>query len=129
MRIVRAMQIDLNDGKPLVGTQRNRLGVRPTDPNNTIAGRQFDVPAVLGTDLVLPGQCKGLSANSNSSRIHAGRKDAIWELDSDVLIQFDLAIELDPADPEHVIIAPLTAMSLDQYQSALQLTRDHWQRL
>jgi len=127
--IYRAMIVDPTDGKPMVGIRRGMLGVRPTDPTNTIRGRQFDVPAVVGSDSVSPGRCQGLSANLAYSNIQAGPKDEIWQLEIAILARFELIAEIDPTDSDHIVIAPVAVTTLEVFQNALQFTRDFWNRL
>jgi hypothetical protein len=129
MDLFRAMKIDPDDGLPRVGIRRSMLGVRPTDPANTVAGRKFDVPAVADDDPVTPGMFKGLSVNLDPKRLRKDSDAAVWSIDSAVLSRFGLGVEPDPVDPHHMVIAPLQVMTLKQYQDALCLTRPHWNRV
>ena len=129
MKLYRTMQMDSADGLPLVGIRRGMLGVRPTDPANTIAGRKFDVPAILDDDPVLPGQGKGLSVYSDLARTRPSKNEVTWFIESSILQTYHLVFEVDENDPEHFCIAPAIPMTLKDYQTALRLTRNHWQRL
>jgi hypothetical protein len=112
------------DGLPLVGTRRNMLGVRPTDPNNKDPKRRFDVAATNDADIVSPG--KGLSTSLDPQNQTPGRGEALFEIETD-----ELPVELapNPDHPPHCLIQPSTAMTLGEYQRALQGTRDLWNQV
>lgn len=124
MKLYRVMKVG-PDGNPLVGTRRNMLGVRPTDPNNTQRGRKFDVSAVAGTDSVLPGASEGLSVSTNPAHLLVGPGEALWEIDSDVLR--GLAVIEDR--PPHHVVEPSRTMTLDEYQDTLAATQLQWNRV
>ena len=123
MKLYRVMKIDV-DGKPMVGTRRNMLGVRPTDPNNTIPNRKFDVDAVSGSDLVVPGKLKGLSVSTSTERLFPAPGEAVWQIEEN-----ELAPELlpCPAGPPHHILEPVRVINLDDYQGLLLATQDLWE--
>src|SRR5262249_42948252 len=112
------------DGEPLVGTRRNMLGVRPTDPANKDPKRKFDVAAVNDADTISPGE--GLSTSQNPAILRANPGEAIFEIDTD-----DLASDLveNPDHPPHTLIQPLVPTTLGEFQRALADTRDLWQRV
>jgi len=122
VKVYRVMKVGA-DGKPLVGTRRNMLGVRPTDPNNRDPRRKFDVAAVNGGDLVIPGAAKGLSVSTAHAHLVCGRDEVIWELDA-VALPADLTPVAD--GKPHYVLEPSQPMTLDQYQAALLGTRDSW---
>jgi hypothetical protein len=125
VKLFRVMKVDA-DGKPLVGTRRNMLGVRPFDPNSNDPSRKFDVDAVKGSDPVLPGTSRGLSVSTSSDRFVLGVGEAIWELDTDELPPELVPI---PDGPPHHILEPAKPTTLDDYQAVLIGTRDLWVRV
>jgi len=123
VKLYRVMKVAA-DGKPLVGTRRNMLGVRPTDPNNNDPKRRFDVAAANDDDAVSPGE--GLSTSLNPGRMRIGADEALFEIETD-----DLGPELvpNPDHPPHCLIEPSTTTTLGEYQQALADTRDLWQQV
>ncbi|HVL12718.1 MAG TPA: hypothetical protein VM529_09140 [Gemmata sp.] len=107
------------DGKPLVGIRFAMLGVRPRNPTTT-----FDVDAVAGTDLVLPGE--GLSTSPDPNSRQPRRGESVFEIETDELSP-DLAPN--PDKPGHVLLEPSRSMTLDDFQQALADTRDLWQQV
>lgn len=124
MKLYRVMKVDA-DGLPMIGTRRNMLGVRPTDPTNTNPKRKFDVDAVIGSDPVLPGTKKGLSVSVATGGFQPTRDEALWEVEDDLLADF-AAI---PDRPPHHVLEPRRAMTLDEYQDALAATQYLWDRV
>lgn len=124
MKLYRVMKVDA-DGNPLIGTRRNMLGVRPTDPTNTQKGRKFDVPAVTGSDPVVPGVNMGLSVSTDPSRLLVGPGEAVWEIDSDALNDLNVVHDRD----DHHLIEPSKRMTLDEYQDTLAATQLQWDRV
>lgn len=124
MKLYRVMKVDPTDGKPLVGTRRNMLGVRPTDPANTDPRRRFDVAAVTDADPVDPRE--GLSTEVVPDNLTVGPREALFGIESD-----DLPAELGvkPDRPPHHLIGPAARMTLGDYQAALESTRDLWDRV
>lgn len=125
--LFRAMIEDV-DGKPKVGPAATMLGVR--------AGQKVppaDVIAVLESDKVEPGY--GLSVAPQDplnlpifrrpSEIGGGTgKFPVWFLDSD-----DLPAELEfffDRPPTHGLIQPSGRMTLQEFQLALEMTRELW---
>lgn len=122
MKLYRVMKMDA-DGKPLVGTRRNMLGVRPTDPTNTHPKRVFDVQAVNDTDLV--SATEGLSTSPTTDGLLPGRNEAIFVIETE-----DLPPELGRYEdnPTHHLIVPATgSVSLGLFQDALADTIDLWE--
>ena len=121
-KLYRLMKTD-TDGKPLVGSGSMMLGVRPTDP--ALPQNTFDVPAVVGTDVVHPGE-GGLSCYTEASAIKLrSKKLSLWSIDV-----ADLPQELIPkpaGDPHHHI-EPNLDVTLDELQQLLAETRDLWER-
>jgi hypothetical protein len=117
------MKVD-SDGKPLVGVRRNMLGVRPTDPNNTNRSRRFDVAATSDTETVFPGE--GLSTSIDPKYLGTAKDEAAFEIDTD-----DLPPELapNPDHPPHCLIEPSAAMTLGEFQRALEESRDIWKQV
>lgn len=99
MKLYRIMKID-TDGKPMIGIRRNMLGVRPTDPANTDPRRQPDVKAVVQGDIVPAGSKQGLSVFADHVEIDTDvtKKDRLWVIDSDDLLQYSLVAAPDPLD-------------------------------
>jgi len=112
------------DGKPVVGTRRNMLGVRPTDPNNTDPKRLFDVNAVNDTDTVAPGRGLSTSIIPTPQRVQPG--EALFVVETT-----DLPAELgsNPDRPPHCLLEPTRPLTLAEYQQVLASTRDLWQRV
>lgn len=126
MNLYRTMKIDPADRKPLIGTRRNMLGVRPTDPNNMNPRRRFDVDAVAGSDPILPGTRKGLSGSTVLGVLFPDEDEAIWEIDDgDLLPDFRPV----PDNPPHHVLEPTRVMTLDEYQAGLAATRAVWTRV
>ncbi len=123
MKLYRVMKVDA-DGKPLVGTKRNMLGVRPTDPANKDPNRVFDVLAVTDSDPVGPG--KGMSTAPKPNGLRPRADEALFEIESDEL-PGELAPNQDKAN--HCLIQPSQAMTLGEYQQALADTRELWQQV
>lgn len=124
MKLYRVMKVDSADGKPLVGSRRNMLGVRPTDPTNTDPKRRFDVAAVNDGDAVSPGE--GLSTSLNPGKMRVGAGEALFEIETD-----DLPSDLvpNPDHPPHCLIEPVSTTTFGEFQQALADTRDLWQRV
>ena len=122
MKLYRVMKMDA-EGKPLVGNGSMMLGVRPTDP--TQPNRRTDVRAVVGSDIVRPGE-GGLSCYTDPTSITIqSNKLILWSIDAG-----DLPPELqaeDAGDP-HYHIEPASDTTLDDLQDQLASTRDLWQR-
>jgi hypothetical protein len=120
VKLYRVMKVAA-DGKPLVGTRRNMLGVRPTDPTNTDPKRRFDAVAVNDGDAIAPGE--GLSTSLNPGRMRVGADEALFEIETD-----DLAPGLvpNPDHPPHCLIEPSGVTTLGEFQQALADTRDLW---
>ena len=123
MKLYRAMKV-APDGKPLVGTRRNMLGVRPTDPANTDPRRRFDVAAVNDGDTVSPGE--GLSTSLNPARLRVGAGEAVFEIETDDLTH---ALAPNPDHPPHCLLEPASPTTLGEFQDALADTRDLWQQV
>lgn len=128
------MKIDPTDGMPLVGTRRNMLGVRPTDPTNTNPKRRFDVEAVLDSDPIQPGTEKGLSVSSDLAKIagHAQNDEAVWEIDTVELGMCFLTPIFSPGnDPNssHYVLETSRDTTLAKFQEELASTRDLWTRV
>jgi hypothetical protein len=125
-RLFRAMRKDAN-GFPEVGPNARALGVRPG----------VDIPAILPDELVQPGQ-GGLSVSPDDPlnlpyfRRPAGfqgtGKDPVWAIDSDRLGP-DLCFRSDSGRPDHGFIEPIRTMTLDEYHSALFLTKKSWEEV
>lgn len=112
------------DDKPVVGTRRNMLGVRPADPNNTDPKRLFDVGAATDSDTVSPGEGLSTSIVPTPQRVQTG--EALFAVETD-----DLPAELapNPDRPPHCLLESTRPMTLAEYQQALAGTRDLWQRV
>jgi hypothetical protein len=123
VKLYRAMKVG-PDGLPQIGTRRNMLGVRPTDPNNKDPRRRFDVSAINDTDTVSPGE--GLSTSLDPGTIRASSGEAVFEIETD-----DVPPELapNPDRPPHCLIEPSSSMTLREFQNALEETRDLWKQV
>lgn len=124
MKLYRVMKVDPADGRPVVGTRRNMLGVRPTDPANTDPRRRFDIAAVDAADPVHPGE--GLSTESVPGRLTVGRGEGLFEIESDDL---PAGLAVVPDRLPHCLIQPARTMTLGDFQAALRGTRDLWRRV
>ena len=120
VKLYRVMKVD-PDGKPLVGTRRNMLGVRPTDPNNTTPNRRFDVTATNDADLVVPGEGLSTSLSMNNLRVDPG--EALFEIETD---DMPAVLAPRPDHPPHCLIEPSSAVTLGEFQKALETTLDLW---
>jgi hypothetical protein len=123
VKLYRVMKVDA-DGKPRVGTKSYMLGVRPTDPNNTDHRRRFDVKAVNPTDLVAAGE--GLSASLDPTALQVRSGEAMFEID---LADLGPALRENPDRPPHCLVEPAASMTLQDFQQALEDTRDSWTRV
>lgn len=123
MKLFRVMKIDA-DGRPVVGTRRNMLGVRPTDPNNTDPKRLFDVTAANDADTVAPGEGLSTSMVPMAQRVQTG--EALFVVETADLPPI---LAPNPDRPPHCLLEPARPMTLDEYQQALADTRDLWQRV
>ena len=125
MIVFRVMKVD-DDGKPKVGTKRNMLGVRPTDPNNTDPNRIPDVPASAPADLVEPGH--GLSTSLIPVRQKAGKGEALFRIETD-----DVAgvLSPNPDHPPHCLLEVSRGerVTLADFQELLADTRGLWERV
>ena len=120
MKLYRLMKIAA-DGKPLVGSGSMMLGVRPTDPAQP--NKRADVPAVVGTDVVRPGD-GGLSCYSDPAAITIrSNKIPTWSIDTTVLPAELVGQE---AGVPHYHIEPRQDVPLDRLQELLASTRDLW---
>jgi hypothetical protein len=117
------MKVD-DAGKPLVGTRRNTLGVRPTDPTSIDPKRRFDVAAVNDTDMVSPGE--GLPTFLAPDKLRVGRNEALFVIDTDDL---PAGLAANPDHPRHSLIEPSSPVSLATFQQALRDTRDLWKQI
>ena len=126
VKLYRVMRIDPADGQPMIGTRRNMLGVRPTDPASTDPNRRFDVDAVNGTDVIQPGTTQGLSVSTSADRMVAGRNEAVWEIEDTDLVPVFVPV---PAGPPHHILEPSRPVTLNMYQAALAGTKGLWVRV
>lgn len=112
------------DGKPVVGTLSSMLGVRPADP--TRPKKRFDVPAVAGSDEIRPGS-GGLSVYTDPGSIRIQAADLFLFAIETADLPAGL-IDVPAGDP-HYHIEPAYAMTLDDFQSLLAITRDLWIRV
>jgi len=116
------MKIDI-DGLPLVGKGSMMLGVRPTDP--TLTNKRSDVPAILATDLVRPGD-GGLSCYDDPAAIKIQSNTLVlWSIETDKLPATLIA---QVAGKAHYHIEPKSDVALDELQQRFAETRDHWYR-
>lgn len=112
------------DGKPVVGTRRNMLGVRPTDPASTDPKRVPDVRAVNDQDIV--SVTEGLSTSPTTEQLLPNPKEAIFVIETE---------ELPPGLREyqdtstHYLIVPSdrNGLPLAGFQLALADTIDLWE--
>jgi hypothetical protein len=111
------------DGRPLVGNGSMMLGVRPRDPAQPI--KRYDVPAVVGTDIVRPGD-GGLSCynDPDAITIRSGKLE-LWSIEVR-LLPAELAAQ--PAGEPHFHIEPRRAVTLDELQQLLAAARELWER-
>jgi hypothetical protein len=125
VKLYRLMKVAA-DGKPLVGTRRNMLGVRPTDPTNRDPKKVFDVRAVSDADLVFPGEGLSTSPDRDAQARRVGRREAVFEIDT---TQLDAALAPKADRRNHCLIEPSRPMTLAEYQQALADTRELWARV
>jgi hypothetical protein len=111
------------DGKPLVGADRDMLGVRPANPAQPRQGK--DVRAASGGEKVYPGE--GLSAANDPGHLPPHVEGELWVIESDGLPS-ELACCQRGKKLWHYQIEPASEMTLDELQSLLAATRDLWQR-
>lgn len=123
MKLYRKFRIAA-DGKPIVGTLFGMLGVRPAYP--AYPKRRFDVPAILGSDVVRPGG-GGLSVSTDPAGIRIQAADLfLFEIDGAGLRP---GLTNVPAGDPHRLIEPAYDMTLDEFQDLLAQTRDSWIRV
>jgi hypothetical protein len=119
------MKMDL-DGKPKVGRTSPELGVRGYDkyPHNDIDVSQPEdmVHPVKGLS-VAPDDPYQLERHRRPPPFGGSGKDPLWVLDRDSLGP-DVMYLIDT--PFHGFIAPNRPMTLRKYETALEMTRDHW---
>jgi hypothetical protein len=121
--LFRSMQEDGN-GLPAPGCSARHLGVRPG----------FDVPAVLPTDLVQPGQ-GGMSVSPDDPMnlpyfrrpptLQGTGKDPVWEIEVTRLGP-DLVYRADPNLAGHGFVEAARTMTLAEYEQALTATQPFW---
>ena len=123
MKLYRVMKLDA-DGRPLIGTRRNMLGVRPTDPNNKDPRRRADTEAVNPVDPVRPGE--GLSTSLDPTVLRVGSGEALFEIEAADLGPY---FRPNPDHPPHCLIEPTAPVALADFQQALASTRDLWEQV
>lgn len=120
------------DGMPETGRSARSLGIRT--PRDIPAGIAPDVLQVEDAETVDPGT-GGLSvAPESPSHLppmrrppeFGGRgKDPVWQIDSSELADAGLQYRQD--SPTHGLLEPSIPMSLKDFETALERTRDRWQ--
>lgn len=131
--IYRAMKVD--SGRPMIGTSSMMLGARvpkdvaPDGDGNVHPGgggmsvqpRLVDIPAMF-----LPRRLKHLNRNA------AGNNNVVvFRMGEGPFARSAISekLSLHPDEgrhPRHGVVEPLAPMRLDEYQSALERTRDQW---
>jgi hypothetical protein len=130
-KLYRSMKEDA-DGLPVVARSARALGVRT--PADVPRGVQPDVTAVDSSDIIQHGS-GGVSTAPDDPRnliylrrprVLGGKSDdPAWEIDT-AHIGPDLVARQDK--PGHVLIEPVRAMTLAEYEAALAATRPYWVR-
>lgn len=128
MKLYRSMKV-APDGLPEVGPTARTLGVRRGDqaPNN-------DVQAVLPSDAA-PPRMGGMSVAPNGptnlprprrpAEFGGIGKDPVWEIDT---ADLPPVLEFRQDSPTHGLVEPAanTALTLAEYEAALESTRGLW---
>lgn len=126
-----------DSGKPAVGVTSGRvLGARPCinadelAPGTDILVRMEWVRAQDGGMSVCPDDPSRMNLTRRPVWINGGRSpDPLWSITEDQLGE-QLMYVPDPNNPNgHGYVAPSRDMSFDEYQRALESTRDSWQRV
>src|SRR5688572_5778937 len=122
------------DGKPKVGSESKRLGVRvaPNPIEDIVVNSDGTVSPATGGMSVAP-QWRKLKLHLIPKRLGGrGHDDLVcWRLGDgefvETMISNDLIFRPDP-NPTHGLIQPARSMPVVQYQEALAATRDDWTR-
>ena len=122
MKLYRKMNEDA-DGRPAVGNTSMKLGVRPTNPLEP--NKQFDVPAINGSDIVAPGD-GGLSCYSELKDIRIRSKKLVLFSIEEAQLPQELMVR--PDSGSHCMIEPRQSITLDVLQELLASTRELWMR-
>ena len=112
---------------PELGPSARTLGARPG----------IDVPALVTNEMVQPGQ-GGLSVSPDNptnlpryrrpAAFQGSGKDPVWMIE-DADLGIDLMYRPDPRNASHGFIEPAQAMTLGEYQRALQQTQQLWRKV
>lgn len=112
------------DALPSVGTSARELGARPDDDIPVDADGY--VEPLMGGISVSPFSPERLPPHRRPPELGGVGKDPVWWLESDRLPEV-LRYRPDDADPDgHGTIEPVSRMTFDAYQDALQATRSAW---
>ena len=123
VNLFRSMKAD-TDGLPSVGPTARELGARPDD-DIRVDVEGYVAPLTGGLS-VSPVSAQRLPAHRRPPELGGNGKDPVWRLTSDLLPAV-LRYRPDDEDPDgHGTIEPVSRMTLDAYQQALQATRGAW---
>lgn len=129
-RVLRGMRPD-KECYPRTGPTPKTLGARPAGPT----GEEGDIP--VSSDGMVRPETGGMSVSPPPVKNviyfrrppeHGGtaKKLKLYEMETDELPD-ELMARPDPRNPEkHVFIEPAYEMSFEEYQGALESTRDLW---
>jgi hypothetical protein len=121
VKLYRKMEADI-DGMPVVGSDRNMLGVRPRDPARP--GWRSDVRAAAAADPVGPGE--GLSVFNAADAISPHMGGQLYSIEADDLPTGLVAAQRG-RNSAHYQIEPNRDMTLAEFQELLADTRDLWE--
>jgi hypothetical protein len=110
-------------GAPMVGPSARMLGVRPNIDIPVTAGQ---VQPNTGGLSVAPDRPDNLHPLRRPPGYGGTGKDPVWWIDSAALGN-DLQFRSDSAT--HGLIEPARAMSIDEFQSALEASKLDWKKL
>lgn len=123
-KVLRAMKLDKNTGLPKI--KHNKSGV---------LGFRIPVDIEAQDDGLYHPDTGGLSVYEPPvENIHPNfrppiSKLAIWELDTSILVKFDLKCCVDVEDPTHWLVGPVKPVDEDTLVDNLNSTGPYWKKL
>lgn len=132
MKLYRDMEKD-DDGKPKLGLNSKRLGVRITglnkeidEPSDTELDENGDVSPGEGMSVTPPDIKKNVWGQAEK-RIAKGIT-VMWEIDETALQRLSLRYCKDEDNDRHGVIEPAHTMQGSRYASLIQATRNFWRQ-
>jgi hypothetical protein len=122
-RIVYRAMRENSAGLPMVGPSARMLGVRPIVDIPVTGGQ---VRPNTGGMSVAPDRPDNLHPLRRPRFLGGTGKDPVWWIDI-ILLGDDLQFRTDSTT--HGLIEPARAMSLNEFQNALEATKTYWKKL